>query len=329
MANDTFPRANALATRRPQPNLRADGGSSVAVIDLRRPKIGRHPLAEFLCGHLKGVEYLWALAFVVPYVAVFLVFVAYPVVYGLWMGHNPALYGQLFADPVYINTVINTLIYLAVGVNVHMFGAFLLSGFFVMRGRFVKVLLFVFIMPWAVPALPTFISIHWMLNGQWGLINNILWDFLHINGPFWLSSRWIALFSIIGAYIWKYMPFWTVIFIAGRMAIPPELYEAAAVDGATGLRRFFHITFPLLATLYFVNTLLSTIFTVGDFTTPYFITNGAPVLETYTLANLGVHYAFDLMDPYLGVAAVMSALPLMIPLIIFLMRKLRRMQVEL
>ena len=76
------------------------------------------------------------------------------------------------------------------------------------------------------------------------------------------------------------MPFWTVIFIAGRMAIAPELYEAAAVDGATGLRRFAHITFPLLATLYFVNTLLSTIFSVGDFATPFFITNGGPALTS-------------------------------------------------
>ena len=93
------------------------------------------------------------------------------------------------------------------------------------------------------------------------------------------------------------MPFWTVIFIAGRMAIAPELYEAAAVDGATGLRRFVHITFPLLATLYFVNTLLSTVFSVGDFATPFLITNGGPALTTYTLANLGIRNAFDLSDP--------------------------------
>ena len=288
----------------------------------------RHGLWDYLRGHLKGSEYLWALAFVIPYLAVFVVFVAYPIVYGLWMGHDPALYKELFADPIYANTVVNTLIYLAVGVNVKMFLAFLLSGFFVRPGWWVKALLIVFILPWAVPALPTFISIHWMLDGQWGLLNNLLWKLFGINGPFWLDSRWMAMGAMVGAYIWKYMPFWTVIFIAGRMAISPELYEAAAVDGATGLRRFAHITFPLLATLYFVNTLLSTIFSVGDFATPFFITNGGPALTTYTLANLGIRNAFDLSDPNLGVACVMSALPLMIPLVIFLMRKLRTMAVE-
>jgi multiple sugar transport system permease protein len=303
--------------------------ANISAIQLGRPLAGRwRSIADYWRGSLKGSEYLWALAFVIPYMAVFVVFVAYPIVYGLWMGHSPALYQELWADPIYLNTVVNTLIYLAVGVNLKMILAFLLSGFFVRPGWWVKALLIIFVLPWAVPALPTFISIHWMLDGQWGLLNNLLWDVFGINGPFWLDSRWIALGSIVGAYIWKFMPFWTVIFIAGRMAIAPELYEAAAVDGATGLRRFFHITFPLLATLYFVNTLLSTIFSVGDFATPFFITNGGPALTTYTLANLGVRNAFDLSDPNLGVATVMSALPLMIPLVIFLMRKLRTMAVE-
>jgi multiple sugar transport system permease protein len=302
--------------------------ATASVVDLRRPASAWSSLWRSLRGHLKGSEYLWAIAFVVPYIAVFILFVAYPIAYGLWMGHDPALYKQLWDDPVYVNTIVNTLIYLAVGVNVKMFLAFLLSGFFVRPGWWPKALLIVFVLPWAVPALPTFISIHWMLDGQWGLLNNILWTFFGINGPFWLDSHWLALFAIIGSYIWKFMPFWCVIFIAGRMAIAPELYEAAAVDGATGLRRFVHITFPLLATLYFVNTLLSTIFTVGDFATPFFITNGGPALTTYTLANLGIRDAFDLSDPDLGVACVMSALPVMIPLVIFLMRKLRTMQVE-
>lgn len=303
--------------------------ANISAIQLGRPLAERrHGLWDYLRGHLKGSEYLWALAFVVPYLAVFVIFVAYPIVYGLWMGHDPALYRELFADPVYLNTLLNTVIYLAVAVNLKMFLAFLLSGFFVRPGWWVKALLMIYVLPWAVPLLPTFISVHWMLDGQWGLLNNLLWELFGINGPFWLDSHWMALGAIITSYIWKFMPFWTVIFIAGRMAIAPELYEAAAVDGATGLRRFVHITFPLLATLYFVNTLLSTIFTVGDFATPFFITNGGPALTTYTLANLGIRNAFDLSDPNLGVATVMSALPLMIPLVIFLMRKLRSMQVE-
>jgi multiple sugar transport system permease protein len=281
-------------------------------------------------GRLQGSEFAWAVAFVIPYIAVFLAFVAYPVAYGLWLGHDPALYAELFSDPIYQRTVVNTVLYLVIGVNLKMFGALLLSGFFMRRGWWVKALLMIFVLPWAIPALPSFISFHWMLNGQWGLINNMLWNVFGIDGPGWIeTSRWLALGSVIASHIWKWMPFWTVILLAGRMAIPQELYEAAEVDGATGMRRFAHVTFPLLANLYLICTLLSTIFTLGDFNSVYFVSGGGPALSTHVLATLGIRDAFEIARPELGVAAVMSALPLMIPLVILLMRKLRTTEVQL
>ncbi len=177
--------------------------------------------------------------------------------------------------------------------------------------------------------MPAFISIHWLLNGQWGLLNNTLYALFGIDGPIWLNSRWLGLGSNIVAYIWKWMPFWTVIFLAGRMAIPHELYEAADVDGATGFRRFTHVTFPLLANLYLVCTLLSTIWTLGDFSTVYFVSGGGPAMSTEVLATLGIRDAFVLAQPRLGVAAVMSALPLLIPIVMLLMHKLRTSEVQL
>ncbi|HZT86806.1 MAG TPA: sugar ABC transporter permease [Stellaceae bacterium] len=291
---------------------------------------GRRSFLRRLRGSLQGSEYAWAIAFCIPYVAVFLAFVVYPVLYGLWLGHSPSLYVELFNDPIYQETVVNTILYLLIGVNLKMFLALLLSGFFMRRGWWVKGLLMIYVLPWAVPALPTFISIHWMLNSQWGLVNNVLWDLFGIDGPGWLdTSRWLALGSVIVTYIWKNMPFWTVILLAGRMAIPTELYEAAEVDGATGIRRFVHVSFPMLANLYLVCTLLSTIFTLGDFNTAYFISGGGPALSTHVLATLGIRDAFELARPPLGVAAVLSALPLMIPLVITLMHKLRTSEVQL
>ena len=87
-------------------------------------------------------------------------------------------------------------------------------------------------LPWAIPALPSYLSINWMLNGQWGLINNIIWDLFQVDGPPWLDSPDLALGAVIYGHIWKWLPFWTLIFLAGRLAIPRELYEAADVDGA-------------------------------------------------------------------------------------------------
>jgi multiple sugar transport system permease protein len=279
---------------------------------------------------LQGSEFTWAIAFIVPYAGLFLAFVAYPVLYGLWLGREPALYSELMSEPIYQRTVVNTIIYLAVGVNLKMFGALMMSGFFMRRGWWVKALLLIYVLPWAVPALPSFISIHWMLNGQWGLINNALWQFFGVDGPGWLeTSRWLALGSVIASHIWKWMPFWTVILLAGRMAIPQELYEAAEMDGATGIKRFTYVSFPLLANLYLVCTLLSTLFTLGDFNSVYFVSGGGPALSTHVLATLGIRDAFEIARPDLGVAVVMSALPLMIPLVILLMRKLHTTEVTL
>ncbi len=280
-------------------------------------------------GGLQGSEYTWAIAFVVPYVAVFLAFVIYPVLYGFWLGSEPSLYAELWDDPVYKMTIVNTLLYLAIGVNVKMFFALLLSGFFMRPGWWVKALLMIYVLPWAVPSMPAFISIHWFFNGDYGLLNNALYKFFGINGPAWLDSRWLAMGSVITSYIWKNMPFWTVILLAGRMAIPSEINEAAKVDGATGIRNFIYISFPMLANLYLVCTLLSTIFTVGDFNTATFVSGGGPAFSTYVLATLGIRNAFDLAQPRLGVAAVITALPLVIPLVIILMRKLKTAQVQL
>ena len=82
--------------------------------------------------------------------------------------------------------------------------------------------------------------------------------------------------SAICSHVWKWLPFWTVILLAGRMSIPQEIYDAAKVDGATGLRSFTHVTFPLLANLYLVLTLLATIFLLGDFNSVTFVTGGGP-----------------------------------------------------
>jgi len=281
------------------------------------------------CGHLRGSDFKWAIAFVVPYAAVFLAFVVYPFGYALWMASEPSLYLDLIADPLYLRTVVNTLLFVGLGVNVKMFLALLLSGFFLRPRWWIKALLFVYVLPWLLAAAQACISFHWMLIGELGLIDGLLSALFGIDGPIWFSSRWLALGSNIVAYTWKWMPFWTVIFLAGRMMIPRDIYDAAEVDGATGVCRFVHFTFPLLAKLYLICTMLSTLWTLGDFTTVYLVSGGAPALSTEVLATLGFHYAFVAAKPALGVAAVMSAVPVLIPIAIVLMRKLQTSEVQL
>lgn len=278
---------------------------------------------------LQRTEWTWALAFAAPYVVVFFAFVIYPICYGLYLGSRVELYEQVFSDPRYLTAVVNTLIYAIVGVNLNIALAFLLSGFFMRKGWIYKALLAVFLLPWATPALPAYMSIHWFVNGQWGMLNNVLYLLFDTNGPVYLIDRWTALACNIGAYIWKNMPFWTVILLAGRMAIPLELYEAAAVDGATGLRRFRYVTVPLMANLYLVCVLLDTIFVLGDFNSTNFVSGGGPAMSTEVLATLAIRYAYTTALPRVGVATVMTALPLLIPLVIVLIRRLRMKEGQL
>jgi multiple sugar transport system permease protein len=278
---------------------------------------------------LHGSDTTWAIAFVIPYVAVFAAFVVYPVLYGLWMGSDPTLYGLLFGDAVYWTTAINTLLFVAIGVNVKLFLAFLLSGFFMSRSWWVRSLLAIYLIPWALPAMVVFTSIHFMLVTQWGLLDSLWRAITGEDGPLFLVHEWVAMGANIVSYIWKWMPFWTLIFIGGRMAIPTEIYEAAAIDGATGYRQMIYVTFPLLANVYLICTLLSTVWTLGDFPTVYFVSSGAPGRLTDVLATYGFHEAFDFGYPNLGVAAMMSALPVLIPLVILLMRRVRATGVQL
>jgi multiple sugar transport system permease protein len=280
-------------------------------------------------GPLRRADLKWGIAFVAPYGAIFLAFVVYPFGYALWLAREPALYRELVADPLYLPTLVNTLVFVGIGVNVKMFLALLLSGFFLRRRWWIRALLAVFILPWLIAAAQACVSFHWMLIGELGLIDRLLSEVFGIDGPLWLTDRSLAVGANTVAYVWKWMPFWTVIFLAARMTIPRDIYDAAIVDGATGVRSFVHVTLPLMANLYLVCTLLSTLWTLGDFTIVYLVSSGAPAGHSHVLATLGYRYAFDTARPSLGVAAVISVLPVLIPMTIVLMRRFHASEVRL
>lgn len=153
---------------------------------------------------------------------------------------------MLLEDPVYPRAVVNTLLYLAMGVNLKLFLALMLSGFFVRQEWWVRILLLIFMLPWAVPAIPGYISIHWMLTGQWGLINNVIWELFQVDGPPWLDEANFAFGSIIYAYIWKWTPFWTLISVAGRLPIPIYWIMRCYGLGGTSLAAIMYGLPPLI-----------------------------------------------------------------------------------
>jgi len=264
---------------------------------------------------------VWGLILVAPYVLVFLVFVLYPVTYGLWLARNPASYVKLFDDPVFFRTVVNTILFLLIAVNLKFLLALYLSGFFVHERRWIRWLSVIFIIPWAVPAIPTIFSIRFMLNPEWGVINSLIFRLTAEDGPNWLNSPPLALSMAMLVHIWKALPFWTLILMAGRLAIPKEQYEAASVDGASGWQKFKYVTWPSIRTLYLTSTLLSLIWTLGDFNSVYLLTGGGPADQTHVLATLGIRYIrLDQVD--MAMATIVVALPFVLPLVYFMMKRL-------
>jgi multiple sugar transport system permease protein len=212
---------------------------------------------------------------------------------------------------------------LVVGINIKMAVAMVLSGFFVQTRWWIKIISLIFILPWAVPSIPTILSVRFMLNPEWGVINSLIFRLWGVDGPNWLNDPTLALSFSMLMHIWKSLPFWTLILVAGRMSIPSEQYEAASVDGATNWQKFKFITWPSMRTLYLTSTILSMIWTLGDFNSVYLLTGGGPADMTHVLATLGIRYLrLDQVD--LAMASIVVALPMVLPLVFFMMKRLSK-----
>ena len=266
---------------------------------------------------------VWGIVMLAPYILVFLAFVVYPISYGLWLARHPASYVALYNDPVFARAVVNTLIFLIIGINVKMLIALFLSGFFVQTRTWIRWLSVLFILPWAVPSIPTILSVRFMFNPEWGVINNLIFKFTGDDGPNWLNDPAIGLTLAIMVHIWKSLPFWTLILMTGRLAISTDMFEAADVDGASWWQKFRFITWPSMQTLYLTCTLLSMIWTLGDFNSVYLLTGGGPADLTHVLSTLGIRYLrLDQLD--LAMASIVCAMPLVLPLVYFMMKRLSR-----
>jgi multiple sugar transport system permease protein len=263
---------------------------------------------------------IWAVVLLLPLLVVFGWFAVYPFVYEMAIGLRAGNFGILLDNPIYTETVRNTVVFVLIAVNIKMLLALLLSGLMVSRSRVLRWATAIAIIPWMLPDVVSLLSARWMLNSQSGLLNKLL-DVIGIAGPSWLDQPGLALGSAIAMHIWKLMPFWALTLLAARLAIPTNLYEAAALDGANMRQIFRYITWPRIAGVYLACTVLASIWAVGEFNSVFLITGGGPADSTQVLATLGVSYAFDQANPPLGASVVLTALPALIVGIIYLIRR--------
>jgi multiple sugar transport system permease protein len=196
-----------------------------------------------------------------------------------------------FNDPVFWKVTANTFIYTIAATLLKMVGGLALA--LAMNQQFplknlVRALL---LLPFIVPTVLSTVAWMWILDPAFSVLN---WFLIAVGvpkpGPSWLGNPVLAMGSIIVINTWRGLPFYGITLLAGLQTVPPELYEAATIDGASAWQRFRFVTLPLLQPIILIVTLFSVIFTFADFQLVYVLTHGGPQNATQLFAT----YAFDI-----------------------------------
>jgi len=159
------------------------------------------------------------------------------------------------------------------------------------------------LIPWMIPHVVVGLTFVWMLDGQLGILNEILKKIGVLQSyKYWLSDANFALAVITMINIWKGIPFNILILLAGLQTMPKPLYEAAEIDGASHWQRFWKITLPLLRPQISVLFILGTIYTFRNFDLVFITTGGGPVNATEVLPTLAYKYSFSFFQMGRGAA---------------------------
>jgi multiple sugar transport system permease protein len=196
------------------------------------------------------------------------------------------------------------------------------------RGR--GLVRFLILLPWVAPVSLGTIGWKWILDSIYSVITWVL-VWLHIvkpySGPYWLGEAKLAMASVILVHCWRLIPFSTVILLAGRTAIPKEIPEAAAIDGAGFWRTTFQINLPIMTPILSVAVLFGTIFTFTDMTVVYILTAGGPYDSTQTLPSLAFATGIQGSDLAAGAAISLFLVPVLIAIAYLMLRVAHRTEV--
>ena len=277
------------------------------------------------------------LLLMLPGMLLLIVFMAYPFFLGLWfsvtdstIGHAGRFVGLrnfagLLGDSIFRQTARNTFIYalvtvpfkLALGLGL----ALVLNSAIPFRNAVRAGVLMPFIVPTALSSLgwlmifdPIFSPVSWLLR-HWGLIGR------NIN---FLGTPVMAIVSVMIANVWRGTPFFGVTILAGLQAVPAELHDAAAIDGAGSWQRFRNVTLPIITGVMLISTLFSIIMTFADFQLIYILTKGGPANETHIFGTYAYQIGLSATEIGQGAAIALYMFPVLAILAVLLLRYLRR-----
>jgi multiple sugar transport system permease protein len=268
--------------------------------------------------------------FMLPAATILLMFLAYPLGLGIWLGMTDTTIGRrgvfiglenyrwLFSDPVFWLSVYNTFIYTVVA-SILKFGLGMWLALLLNKHLPFKAFLrAIVLLPWIVPTVLSAIAFWWIYDSQFSIISWTLVELgiidTYIN---FLGDPNNARASVIAANVWRGIPFVAITLLAGLQTIPVSLYEAATIDGASPWQQFRYITFPMLTPIIAVVMTFSVLFTFTDFQLIYVLTRGGPLNATHLMATLSFQRAIPGGQLGEGAAIAVAMIPFLLAAILF------------
>lgn len=286
--------------------------------------------ARVLKGTREQRQVRTALLMLAPALLFLLVLIAYPLCKVIWDAFqyqhliNKSMTGfagldnfqKVISDERFFSSVKNTVYWTVFSVlGEYLFGlitALLLNQEFKGRAIF---RMFIFI-PWLVPIIVAGMTWDWMLNPDFGIINYLLVNIGLIETPInFLGDSRYAMATVILVNIWRSFPYYTISLLSAMQSIPKDLYEAASIDGAGCIRRFFKVTLPQLRTVSLVIVFIHIIWTAINFDFIWVLTEGGPNYATQTLPLMIYRFSMKTFD--VGAASALSTMMFSVMAIMF------------
>jgi multiple sugar transport system permease protein len=270
------------------------------------------------------------LLFMLPAGALLLFFLTYPLGLGVWLGFTDAKIGRagewigienyefLVTDSVFRLSVFNTFVYTVVASIVKFALGLWLALLLNKNIPFKSFVRAIVLLPFIVPTVLSAIAFWWIYDAQFSIVSWVLVKIgvmdHYIN---FLGDPNLARMSTIIANIWRGVPFVAICLLAGLQTIPPSMYEAASIDGATPLQQFRHVTLPMLSPIIAVVMTFSVLFTFTDFQLIWVLTRGGPINATHLMATLSFQRAIPGGALGEGAAIATAMIPFLLAAILF------------
>jgi multiple sugar transport system permease protein len=237
--------------------------------------------------------------FITPALLLLLLLVAYPFVMALYFAMSNAFIGRpshfvgvrnfvnLWDADIFRQTFQNAFVFTGISVAFKLVLGISLALLLNQQLWFTRMIRGAVLLPWVIPTALSTLGWWWMFNSLYSVVNwtGISLGILDPPGPNWLGQKYYAMAAVVTVNIWRGLPFFAITILAGLVAIPKELYEAAESDGAGAWSRFWYVTLPMLKPVLAVVVLFSTIFTFSDFNIVYVLTHGGPINATHLFAT--------------------------------------------